>query len=147
MSAPPRTYDPAIHPLLVRWTARPGLSDRAIARRIGIGRAQFSRWIAEHPEFAAALEEGRHLADARVVQSIYQRAVGGAMEISEISVDGDKRRVKKTQRQVLPDVAAGMFWLKNRRPSHWRAKPPAPPHEEIIAQMRPIPNAQAEAAD
>ena len=147
MSVPRRTYDPTIHPLQVRWNARLGLTHRATARRMGIDPAQFSQWLEEYPEFAGAFEEGRRLADDRVVQALYQRAVGGAMEITEVVVEGDKRRVKKTVRQVPPDVAAAMFWLKNRRSAQWRAKPPAPPHEEIIAQTWPIPHAQKEAAD
>ena len=33
-------------------------------------------WIATHPEFAAAVKEGRAIADARVARGLYDRAVG-----------------------------------------------------------------------
>jgi hypothetical protein len=52
-------------------------------------------WKKKYPEFAAAVEKGKTIADLEVVNSLYNRAVGG----SEV---------------------ACFFWLKNRRPVEWR---------------------------
>jgi hypothetical protein len=52
-------------------------------------------WKKRHPAFAEAVEKGKTIADLEVVNSLYNRAVGG----SEV---------------------ACFFWLKNRRPVEWR---------------------------
>jgi hypothetical protein len=134
-------YDPTVHPLLARWASERGIGCRTIARRIGVEPGQFAQWMLDHPELADAVREGQWLADAKVVQALYERSVGGWCETTEIVVDGDgndkKRRVKRTRRQFPPDPASFMFFLKNRIPDQWRSRPTRPT-PRIIAHIRPI---------
>lgn len=34
-----------------------------------------------------------------------------------------RTRTKSTTKMVIPDVTAQIYWLNNRRPDRWRAKP------------------------
>ncbi|MGA2232313.1 MAG: hypothetical protein ABSH22_15555 [Tepidisphaeraceae bacterium] len=135
-----RPYDPNSDPLQAKWCARPELSDRAVARRLGIPWREFSRWLSEHPEFNRALDEGRDTVDVRVVEALYQRAIGGKFQTTEIVKDEQKKtlRIKQVIREYPPDVAAIIFFLRNRRPESWRSRPAEPPPEEIIAKFRPF---------
>jgi|HubBroStandDraft_4_1064222.scaffolds.fasta_scaffold424315_1 transposase-like protein len=120
-----------MHPLIARLGARHGMSDGEIAREMGISRGQLRMWTAEHPEFAAAIAEGRDMADARVADALYRRAIGFNYTQTEIMKDGTKDRAKKITRYLPPDPQAAMFWLKNRRPDVWRHKQ-APPKDEVV---------------
>ena len=40
-------------------------------------------------------------------------------------VNGEtKKKVKRIKRTALPDTSAIIFWLKNRKPEHWRKMNP-----------------------
>ena len=52
-----------------------------------------------------------------------KRALGYEYEeIKMIATESGGKRVEKTRKQVLPDVGAQIFWLKNRKPKEWRDK-------------------------
>lgn len=62
--------------------------------------------------------------DIQVENALLKRALGYEYmeERAEIS-EKDGRKVIQTVKQVIPDTAAQIFWLKNRRPDRWRDKP------------------------
>jgi hypothetical protein len=66
-------------------------------------------------------KEGKAEADASVVRSLYQRAVGYSYETVKIFCDknGKVTRVPYVV-HVPPDGTAQIFCLKNRDPAHWR---------------------------
>ena len=92
--------------LLESW-ARDGATDEDIAEKIGITVRTLYRWQKysvtnadgelTHP-IKEALKKGKQLPDAKVEQSLLNKALGG-------------------------DVTAMIFWLKNRRPDKWSDKP------------------------
>lgn len=99
--------------LLESW-AREGLTDEDIAEKIGITVRTFYRWQKYTVTNAdgeitqpikEALKKGKELPDAKVEQSLLNKALSG-------------------------DVTAMIFWLKNRRPDKWRDKPEALSGEE-----------------
>lgn len=100
-------------------------------------------WMAHHPEFAAAIREGRVLPDDTVEESLFRRAVGYSHPDEQIRVLQNGRVVKiPTVKHYPPHPAAAMFWLKNRRPDRWRDKQqdeteteqPAPVKVELMAK-------------
>ena len=97
--ARPSSYSPVILPV-VRACATFGATAEEIANYLNIPWGSFKRWIYAEPELREALKRGRDASDNRVVESLYQLAVGWK---------GGK-----------PDLGACCFWLKNRRPSEWR---------------------------
>jgi hypothetical protein len=75
---------------------------------MGIPASLLRQWLAEHSEFAAAAAFGRQIADAKVAQGLFDRAVGCEVETTEIMVEGEKRRMKKIRRQIPPDTRAAI---------------------------------------
>jgi hypothetical protein len=67
-------------------------------------------------------EIGKAEADKRVERSLYERANGCSYDAVKIFMPaGAKKPVYAPYLEhVPPDVAAGIFWLKNRDPEHWR---------------------------
>ena len=83
----------------------------------------------DHESFGSALAQGKGVSDAKVIRSLYQRAVGYEYEeekkIIEYDKDGNVKPIKieKTKKQVPPDVGAQCFWLKNRQRDKWQDRP------------------------
>ena len=127
--ARPSKYDPLTTPVLARALAREGYTDEEIAVRLQppVGVATLNRWKVESPEFREALNEGKAIVDARVEESLLQRALGLTHTETRLEATSDEfgrptkgGRVIKTTKQVLPDVTACIFWLKNRKARMWR---------------------------
>jgi hypothetical protein len=53
-----------------------GATAEELAGFFGVTRGTISNWIPTIPEFAAALREGRDLADAKIARGLFARAVG-----------------------------------------------------------------------
>lgn len=127
------SWDTKIKPRLeeIESWARDGLTDDQMAELLGIGRTTFYKFKAEKADLANALKINKEIADLRVENSLYQRAIGlEVTEIIEDSVymvgeDGRARPVGRVKRrkivkQLPPDTTAGIFWSKNRQPEKWR---------------------------
>lgn len=116
--------------LLGAW-ARDGLTDEEIAAKCGVSRSTLAEWKKRYPDISDTLKKGKDIVDSEVENALLKRALGYEYKevMTEESEDGFKRRV--TTKQVLPDVTAQIFWLKNRRPDKWRDKP------EVILESRP----------
>ncbi len=109
-----------------QW-AREGLTDEQIARKMGINPATLYKWLNSYGEISEALKKGKAPVDIQVENALLKRALGYDYEevVTEVveMPDGSKRRhIKKTTKQVVPDVTAQIYWLNNRRPDRWRAK-------------------------
>lgn len=97
--------------------AREGLIDKDIAYNLGVSESTFCGYKKKYHELMQALMEGKEVADARVENALYKRAVGYTYDEITYENGVETRRVTK---QVAPDTTAGIFWLKNRRPDRWR---------------------------
>ena len=89
---------------LAALACQAGCTDQEVADLIGVSQKTINRWKLQHVEFATALKSGKAPADERVVQSLYQRALG----------------YDHNGKHYPPDVTACIFWLKNRAPEEWR---------------------------
>ena len=114
-------YNPEFHPQKAGELALMGKTAIEIAECFGVNADTIAEWKKQHPEFSDSLKLNRDQADAPVVKSLYQRALG--YEYKEIKVienpDGTRRK-EVTIKRVAPDVTAQIFWLKNRQPADWR---------------------------
>ncbi len=109
-------------PVIQGW-ARDGLVDEQIAKNLGIHPSTLYEWKKRYPEFAEALKKGKEVVDREVENALLKRALG--YEFEEIKTeleDTGATKVTKTVKQVVPDVTAQIFWLKNRKPNEWRDK-------------------------
>jgi len=117
-------------PELAKAYARDGLTMEQIAHNLGISRPTLYEWQKKHPELREALQEGREVVDIQVENALLKRALGYEYEEIETIVKKDDRgttpaRVKKVKKHMAPEMAAMIFWLKNRVPQKWRDKPDA----------------------
>lgn len=122
--------------LTVQGFARDGLTDAQIAQKIGISLSTYYEWQNKFPEFSEAIKKGKAPVDVQVENALLKRALGYdyeevITEVEEIPAgkgpDGQqiirqKKHIRKVTRHVPPEVAAQIFWLKNRRPGRWRDK-------------------------
>ena len=118
----PTKYNPDQHPFMAWALAIRGKTNKEIAAGLSISTGTLFSWGKIHEEFLSALKAGKSSADAKVENSLYQRAFG--YEYEEVRTEDDCGDIKttKTVKHVPGDVTACIFWLKNRRPEDWRDK-------------------------
>lgn len=110
--------------LLLEGWARDGLTDEQLAEKMGINPATLYDWKNKHPEISEALKKGKEIVDIQVENALLKRALGYEYMEERVEIsEKDGRKVIQTVKQVIPDTAAQIFWLKNRRPDRWRDKP------------------------
>jgi len=96
-----------------------GLKDSDLAIAFGVSVCSIDKWKQVHPEFKDALKRGKELADAKVADALYKKAIGYSHRDVEIKVI-DKEVVKVPYVKIYPpDTTACIFWLKNRQRSAW----------------------------
>jgi len=126
-------------PLLAEGLAREGLIDEQIAKKLGISKDTFYQYVKKYPDFSDALKAGKAPVDFEVENKLLQRARGYRYkEVKQIGITSpvEIEKAKKkgieaknvilrqeiTEKEVVPDVTAQIFWLKNRKPDIWRDK-------------------------
>lgn len=102
--------------LLEGW-ARQGLCMRQIAHNIGISRRTLYVWMEKYEDIHGALLKGKEVIDLEVERALLKNALGYEEERTILDTHGNEKRVRKN---VPPNVAAQIFWLKNRRPDLWK---------------------------
>jgi transcriptional regulator with XRE-family HTH domain len=76
---------------------RNGLTDKEICGNLGISQETLCQYKHKYPELAEALKASRDEANAQVENALHKSALSG-------------------------NIAAQIFWLKNRKSSDWRDK-------------------------
>jgi len=110
--------------------ARQGLRDVDIAKKLGISVDTFYEYQKTYPEFSEAIKKGKAPIDFEVENKLLKRAQGYDYEEVHAEYNIGKKgqekavpsKIKKIKKEVVPDVTAQIFWLKNRRPKIWRDK-------------------------
>ena len=99
-----------------------GHTDVELAGFFEVNEDTIYEWKKQHQSFSESLKEGKEIADAKVVESLYRRATGYSHEEDKIfQYEGDPV-VVPTTKHYAPETVAGIFWLKNRQPKKWRDK-------------------------
>lgn len=121
----PTSYKPGYGALAHNY-CQLGATNEELGRFFGVTRRTVDNWIATIPEFAAAVRDGKAIANAKVVRALYDRAIGYQHETERTYVyRGQEKKVSNTVRYP-PDTQACIFWLRNRCPDDWRGKPERP---------------------
>ncbi len=127
---------------LEAW-ARDGLTDEQIAHNMGIRRETLIDWKKKHPNIYHALKRGKEVVDIEVENALLKRALGYAYVESKTEVNPNGTTKTTTIiKEVIPDVAAQIIWLKNRRPDKWREKQPEEESAKTINLVHSIPRPQ-----
>lgn len=111
--------------LLIEGWARDGLSMAEIAHNIGVSKQTLYNWSNRSAELAEALKEKREVADRVIENALFKRAVGYRYnEITRMRDEaGNITQEKEIEREMPPDTAALIFWLRNRQKSKWSNNP------------------------
>lgn len=101
-----------------------GATDIEVADFFDVDVRTVYRWKHDHPEFCQSLNVGKDKADERVINSLYQKAVGYEQDAVKIFMpaNADAPVYADYREKIAPDTTAAIFWLKNRRPAEWRDK-------------------------
>lgn len=115
---------------ITNWAAN-GLTDEQIAKSMGIRRETLWVWKRDHPNISNALKKGRMLACEVIENALFKKAAGMVVEDTVEEYRGELRDGKPsngtvvkrtTRRQIPPDTAAVIFYLKNRMPDRYTDK-------------------------
>jgi hypothetical protein len=121
-----------------------GAVNDELAGFFGVAPRTIDNWVATIPDFEAAVREGRHVADARVAERLYARAMGYTYKGERtVLYRGEPRTVPHTV-HYPPDIQACIFWLRNRRRQSWREK--VEPAQEATVDMVALLDAAGEEA-
>ena len=132
-----------------------GATNQELADGFGVAHSTIDNWLRKHSEFAQAVKRGGALADGKVAHGLYSRAVGYTYETTRVVLYKGEPVVLPYTVHKPPDVRAGTFWLRNRRPDQWGdpwRDGPEPVQHEVdwspldAASGRARPAGQAEAA-
>lgn len=100
--------------------ARDGLTDEQIATNIGITAKTLYDWKKKYSNICEALKRGKDVVDREVENALLKRALGYEYEeVKEKIEDGEITERTVTKKEVVPDVTAQIFWLKNRKRETW----------------------------
>lgn len=99
--------------------AKDGLIDSQIAANMEIGASTLALWKTKFEPIAEALKKGKEVVDRQVENALLKRALG--YTYTEITCENGVE-TKRVIKEVVPDVTAQIFWLKNRKPDIWRDK-------------------------
>lgn len=126
--------------LLEGW-ARDGLTDAQLAEKMDIAESTLYEWKKKYPEISEALKKGKEVVDIQVENALLKRALGYSYTETRREIDADgRKKVVRTEKQVLPDTTAQIFWLKNRMPEKYRDKPQSSSNTNIedVAAIRKL---------
>lgn len=125
--ARPSKYETHVAPRLeeIKDWVRNGATDRDVWKKLGISEDSFYEYKKRFSEFSESLKENKDYVDGQVESSLLKRALGYNYEeiTKERNASGELVITKTVRKQVVPDVTAQIFWLKNRRADKWREKP------------------------
>lgn len=99
---------------------RLGATNQEMADFFEVGRDTIQHWLRDNEEFKQACKDGKALADAKVAEALYRRALGYKAKAVKHFVDKGEILEAHYIEHYPPDTTACIFWLKNRRPDAWR---------------------------
>lgn len=100
-----------------------GATDAELADFFNVVEKTINNWKEDYPEFLQSIKNGKDVADARVAEKLFHRALGfETTEVITASSQGFITDMKEVKKVFPPDPTSAIFWLKNRQPKRWRDK-------------------------
>lgn len=113
----------------IKHWCREGLTDEEISQRLGISSRSLINYKSSYPELTQAMIEGKAVADYRVEDALYKRALGYQIDETtrerKFNKDTGQHETVITKiitKEVAADPTSMIWWLKNRRPDKWKDK-------------------------
>lgn len=135
--ARPSKYQTHVAPRLqeIQAWARDGATEEEIAKKLRIGISTLYEYKKAFVEFSDALKSACAY-DDEVVNSLHKNTLGGVVKLmkpfklkkrfyenGKLVREEEVIEMAEEEIYVQPDTMAQMYWLNNRRPSKWKAKP------------------------
>lgn len=135
----PSKYESQVKPRLLEiegW-CRDGATDEIIAKNLHISLSTLGEYKKKFPEFSEAIKNTKDVADIKVENALFQRAIGyNAKVVKHVKVkrvDFDPETGRKTgeHEELVPvedevhipaDTTAQIYWLNNRKKEVWKQK-------------------------
>lgn len=112
--------------LIEKW-ARDGLTERQIAKNLGVAMSTLSEYKHQHPELVESLKRGKEPFIAELENALAKRALGfeHIEEKTYIKIENGKeiKYKEEIKRYYPPDVAACSILLKNKDRGNWADNP------------------------
>lgn len=106
--------------LKIEGWARDGLTDEQISEKMGINRRTLTDWKNKYDPISLTLKRGKEVVDRQVENALLRRALGYEYEEVKEKFEGEELTERTvTKKEVIPDVTAQIFWLKNRKREAW----------------------------
>lgn len=101
-----------------------GYTDAQLASFFNVTETTINNWKHEKDGFFESLTRGKEIADANVVEAMYNRAIGVEVKEKRIKTDSTgEEEITITTKEIPADVGAQKSWLSNRQRSKWRLNP------------------------
>ncbi len=109
--------------LRIEGWLRDGLSITQICTNLGVHTKYWYKAIDASDEFARISTRTKDVVDREVENALYKRAMGYEYdEVTEEYEAGFLTKKKIVHKYQAPDIAAQIFWLKNKKSSDWKDK-------------------------
>lgn len=117
----PSKYDPAFAREAGKLCEL-GATDAQLADFFEVSVSTINLWKVEFPDFSESTVIPKDMANQRVAQSLYRRAMG--YEHDEVDIRVVEGQIIQTpiRKYYPPDTAAASLWLRNRDSGNWRDK-------------------------
>ena len=99
-----------------------GFIEKELADFFGVATSTITLWKKVHPSFSASLKSGKVVADANVVASLYERAVGCTRTETKVFNNQGEILTHDVKKAYPPDPISIKYWLNNRQNTKWREK-------------------------
>lgn len=99
-----------------------GATDKELGDFFEVCEDTINNWKKAHPQFFVSIKAGKEIADAKVTESLYNRALGYKHEDTHISNYQGDITITPIMKYYPPDATSAIFWLKNRQKDKWRDK-------------------------
>jgi hypothetical protein len=97
-----------------------GLTDKELSAFFCVSESTLNLWKLKHDDFSESIKNGREIADAKVVESLFKRACGYEHEEDVIMQYKGEPVIVPTIKHYPPDAASAIFLLCNRQRSRWK---------------------------
>lgn len=106
---------------LAKIATEKGFTDKDLADLFDVTEQTINNWKIDFPLFFESIKKGKRLADERVEQALYYRAIGYTHPDIHISNFQGQITITNIIKHYPPDPQAIFYWLGNRKPDQWKS--------------------------
>jgi hypothetical protein len=121
-----------------------GYTDKQLADFFEVSESTLNLWKKAHPSFSESLKAGKEFADAEVVASLYQKAIGYTCKDTKFATfEGEITDQKVYNKNYPPCPISIKYWLNNRQPERFRERVEIEQTASITHNIMPMPTADS----